>query len=102
MDTYLDRLILAPDLLEQIEALASKDQDVPDHRRKALAACLDGLDRSDRALIRARYEEGLPLAEAAEEFGKSHGAIRAALSRLRDRLRRCVQERLRRPREASS
>jgi len=47
-----------------------------------------------RALLKIRYEARTPLAEAAQQLGRSHGAIRTALARLRDGLRQCVQDRL--------
>ena len=39
-------------------------------------------------------QAGAVLAEAAQQLGRSHGAIRTALVRLRDSLRRCVRDRL--------
>ena len=93
-DIARQRVILAPDLVERLESLAVAEEDSPDDKRQALAACVEGLDDSAKALLGLRYEEGKPLAEVARQLGRSHGAIRTALSRLRDSLRLCVGKRL--------
>ena len=93
-DVARQRVILAPDLIERLETLATADQKSPDEQRQALAACVEALGESARTLLGMRYQEGTPLAEVAQQLGRSHGAIRTALSRLRDSLRQCVQERL--------
>ena len=92
-DVARQRVILAPDLIERLEALATADQKSPDDQRQALAACVEALGESARTLLGMRYQEGKPLAEVAQQLGRSHGAIRTALSRLRDSLRQCVRER---------
>ena len=93
-DVARQRVILAPDLIERLETLATADQKSPDEQRQALAACVEALGESARTLLGMRYQEGKPLAEVAQQLGRSHGAIRTALSRLRDSLRQCVRERL--------
>lgn len=93
-DMARQKVILAPDLIEQIETLAMADSESGDDRRQALAACVNGLGESDRTLLKIRYEARTPLAEAAQQLGRSHGAIRTALARLRNSLERCVQARL--------
>ena len=93
-DMARKRVVLEPDLIEQLEALATADVDAIDDRRQALAACVSALGESAKALLKIRYEEHTPLAEAAQQLGRSHGAIRTALARLRDSLRRCIQDRI--------
>ena len=88
------RVILAPDLIERLEVLATADMESFDDRRQALAACVSALGEAATTLLKIRYEARTPLAEAAQQLGRSHGAIRTALVRLRDSLRRCVRDRL--------
>ncbi len=94
-DAARQKVILAPDLIERIETLTVAERaESDDDRRQALAACVAALGESARALLKIRYETGTPLAEAAEQLGRSHGAVRTALARLRDSLRRCVRDRV--------
>ena len=93
-DLARQRVLLAPDLVERLETLATADKGPTDEKRQALAACVEALGEAARTLLGKRYQEGVPLAEVAQQLGRSHGAIRTALSRLRDSLRQCIQERL--------
>ena len=93
-DMARQKVILAPDLIERLETLATADEESHEDRRKALAKCVWALGESGRTLLKIRYEERTPLAEAAQQLGRSHGAIRTALARLRDTLKRCIQDRL--------
>lgn len=93
-DVARQRVILAPDLIEQLETLATAGQPSNEEQRKALAGCVEALGESARTLLTMRYQAGKPLAEVAQQLGRSHGAIRTALSRLRDSLRECVRARL--------
>ncbi|MCA9174371.1 MAG: sigma-70 family RNA polymerase sigma factor [Planctomycetales bacterium] len=93
-DVARQRVILAPDLIERLEALATADPKSTDEQRQSLAACVQTLDEPAKTLLGMRYQEGQPLAEVARQLGRSHGAIRTALSRLRDSLRQCVRDRL--------
>ena len=95
-DMARKRVILRPDLIERLETLATADAESVDDRRQALAACVSALGEPARALLKIRYEARTPLAEAAQQLGRSHGAIRTALARLRDSLRRCIEDRLNR------
>ena len=93
-DMARQRVILAPDLIERLETLATADDESLDDRRQALAACVSALDESARTLLKIRYEARTPLVDAAQQLGRSHGAIRTALTRLRGSLQRCVRDRL--------
>ncbi len=93
-DMARQKVILAPDLIERLETLATAEGESLDDRRQALAVCVSALGESARTLLKIRYEVRTPLAEAAQQLGRSHGAIRTALARLRDSLRRCVIDRL--------
>lgn len=54
---------------------------------ESLRTALGELGTVDRRIVELCLEEGRSYAEAAEELGVSHGAVRNRLSRTRDRLR---------------
>jgi RNA polymerase sigma-70 factor (ECF subfamily) len=93
-DMARKRVVLEPDLIERLETLATADAEAVADRHRALASCVSALGESARTLLKIRYEARTPLAEAARQLGRSHGAIRTALARLRDSLRRCIQDRI--------
>lgn len=68
----------------------------PDRTREvaALRVCLGGLNERLRALIAARYQDGLQATEIAPRFQLSAEAVRMALMRGRQALARCVAQRL--------
>ena len=63
----------------------------PEDRTPALRACLDELPPGDRALVAERYEAHRPVEAMARDGGCAAGALRVALFRVRQRLRRCVE-----------
>jgi RNA polymerase sigma-70 factor (ECF subfamily) len=84
------------DLEERFDALAAEaadrlgDADVAG----ALRACLELLPGDAAGLIRARYGEGLSMAELAARDGRSEGALAVALVRIREGLRQCIERRI--------
>jgi len=64
-------------------------------RLDALRRCLDGLDGPLRDLVAVRYRDDCAVAEAAERLGRSVTWVTTTLGRLRERLRECVERRLR-------
>jgi RNA polymerase sigma-70 factor (ECF subfamily) len=66
-----------------------------DARRDALQTCLDRLSEQSRRLLMLRYEQGHTVAQLAEELGRSMEAIYKALTRIRLKLRECIDRRLR-------
>ena len=93
-DKARGKVILAPDLIERLEILATAEIPFDDGRPQALAACVQALGEPARTLLKIRYETNRPLAEVAQQLGRSHGAVRTALVRIRESLKRCVQDRL--------
>ena len=59
-----------------------------------LRACLERLPQRSRELLRLRYEEDLDAAALGERLGREPNAVRQALFRVRELLRRCVEGRL--------
>lgn len=64
-------------------------------RLAALQRCLEGLDGPMRDLLALRYRDECAVAEAASRLGRSVTWVTTTLGRLRDRLRDCVERRLR-------
>lgn len=60
----------------------------------ALETCLSKLGEASRNLIRQRYEEGLGIAEIRGMSGGKHSAITMKLHRIRERLRNCIEGRM--------
>lgn len=94
-DQARSRLLLAPEVIDQLAETAIKQVETFDRRQAALAACHQELDASAKQLLALRLGEDLPLHDVAERLGRSHGAVRTAFSRLRSALRTCVERRLR-------
>ena len=64
----------------------------------ALEVALTELDAGSRALLEARYEQRLPLADIAAECGSSERGIEGRLARLREKLRQSILRQLAAPR----
>ena len=61
-----------------------------DDREIALDTCLEKLPDEDRELIRDHYYSGLSMVDHAEQAGRSVGALRQVLYRIRNTLRLCI------------
>ncbi|MFT4550358.1 MAG: RNA polymerase sigma-70 factor (ECF subfamily) [Verrucomicrobiales bacterium] len=89
------RLVFSEDLedifADELPAMA----DDFDDRQSALRTCLDELKKSDRNLITHRYFNNTPLQTYADETGRSVAGVRVTLHRLRNRLQKCIEGKLR-------
>ena len=65
-----------------------------DRRREALDRCLEAIPANARRLVELTYREGCDAATVATRLKASVNAIYLALSKLRRRLRACVEQRL--------
>jgi RNA polymerase sigma-70 factor (ECF subfamily) len=92
-DKKRDRLVFDGELLQQ---LAQRPQPAEDSeaRHVALRHCLAELPDGPRLLISQRYRSGSSIRELARRLGKSEGALKVALSRIRKRLMDCIEKRL--------
>lgn len=82
---------------ELIETLAREAEPLLtdlQQRQSALRDCLDSLPETDQQIIRAHYESELPLASVSAELGRSIGALKQVLFRVRRSLKDCVERRL--------
>ena len=59
-----------------------------------LRHCLETMSSDNQIFIKLRYEGGLSMKQIATEVGKTVGAVKVKLHRLRRSLRDCVQNRL--------
>ncbi|MBA3708623.1 MAG: sigma-70 family RNA polymerase sigma factor [Planctomycetes bacterium] len=60
----------------------------------ALRLCIDDLPAHSRELVRLRYEEDLDSDTMGGDLGRAGNAVRQALFRVREVLRRCVEGRV--------
>ncbi len=76
----------------QVERLCEVARE--DTRTEALRECLGEMDPEARALVEARYGEGLSIRELTERHGTRHSALTMRLHRLRSALAACMNGRL--------
>jgi len=82
---------------ELVETLANEAEPVLadfEQRHAALRNCLEKLPDRDREIVHAHYEGGQPLATVSARIGRSVGALKQVLFRVRRTLRVCVEARL--------
>jgi RNA polymerase sigma-70 factor (ECF subfamily) len=80
-------------LAEQTHADAPAEDDA-DLYLAALRGCRGELPAADADLIRLRYEKGLSFEAIAAECGQTAAAVQKAVSRIRFRLRACIEGQL--------
>lgn len=86
----------AREALRQRLLLAAAEETPPDgDRLTALRACQEELPPRLLTLLTIRYHDGASVAEAAEQLGATVTWVTTTLGRLRERLRACVERRLR-------
>lgn len=66
----------------------------PAEKKQALTECIQGFGKKSREIIRLRYEEGKSCTSISRIAKKSVDAIYMALSRIRQALKKCVEEKL--------
>jgi RNA polymerase sigma-70 factor, ECF subfamily len=93
-------LALSSEAMQALEAafnqIAFEDTERPASRQEdALRHCIERLPAKSQKLVRLRYQEALKVEEIATRVAGSPQAIQKALSRLREKLQKCVERRLR-------
>ena len=89
-----DRLVFT----DKVVAIIDEREDCSDERQERLSLlhqCFQALSDGNQAFINLRYQGGLSMEQMAMEVGKTSGAVRTKLHRLRRSLRDCVQNYLR-------
>lgn len=82
---------------ELVETLANEAEPLLsdfEYRHTALRHCVQKLPEQDRRIVRAHYESGQPLAAVSSEVGRSIGALKQVLFRVRRTLRTCIEKQL--------
>jgi RNA polymerase sigma-70 factor (ECF subfamily) len=90
-DQNREKLIVDQALVEQV--FDESESTDGDDRRMALRHCLTELDDRQVQLLRSRYTEGASMLEIAQQQGRSVGAVKMALKRVRASLLGCIQRR---------
>ncbi|TWT72831.1 ECF RNA polymerase sigma factor SigE [Posidoniimonas polymericola] len=93
-DRQRERLSFSPDLVELMSDAAEEQVKKLGDRQLALRKCLSQLPAEKRQLIGMRYFEELSMAEIAARLGKSAGAVKATVRRLRGLLHECVSRKM--------
>ena len=79
---------------QRFVALAADQDTFWESRRRVLNSCMRMLPEEDRRLILRRYERRQMVHEIAAEIGVKPDTLSKRLERLRDALRKCVEEHL--------
>ena len=85
-------LVLSPDAILKLVEAADRSESRPAPGFEALEHCLGKLPKKSRRLLILRYSQAQPLEVIAAEFRATQTAVYQALSRLRRRLRDCMQQ----------
>lgn len=81
---------------ESLLATLTQETVQPDLESELLAMdrCIQELTPSNREMLQLRYSSELSIAEIAERFGRSVGAVYDAMYRVRGQLATCIQRKL--------
>ena len=79
---------------QRIELAVAATDAGGDDRRVALRHCLSDLQEEQLHLLKLRYTLELPIQTMGQRLGKSEGAVKMALRRVRLALMRCITQRL--------
>lgn len=89
--------LVSKELIEAVRVAFDESEEFQHNRIESLRKCLELVSPSSRQLIRLRYEQEKNCAQIAQELGTTLESIYKALSRLRQRLETCIQQRLNSP-----
>ncbi|MFC4991452.1 sigma-70 family RNA polymerase sigma factor [Rubritalea tangerina] len=83
------------ELIMAIDAIWNKrNSESTKLKQKALDRCLEKLKATEKELIQVRYSKGTNIEQYAHQIGRSADSLRTTISRVRAKLRDCVQRRL--------
>ena len=89
-----NRLVFSDSVYEQIDEKNERLEDDDDARIDALKDCIKLLKVNESKLLEQRYRQDLPLANIASAMNLSLDAIGMRLSRVRQKLGTCIEQRL--------
>jgi RNA polymerase sigma-70 factor, ECF subfamily len=91
-----DAPALEPEALNAVAARLNSTDDARDRLyAEALPGCIDRLNENDRELVRLRYSTGTAVKAIAESLNRSVNGVSQSLARVRQLLRKCVEETVR-------
>lgn len=88
------RFVFDPDVVEMMSTEASHHAETSNGRGEALERCLGTLSEASRHTITEYYAHGHSIGDLAGKIGKSSGAVKVILLRLRTKLRECIEGQL--------
>lgn len=95
-EQYL-HLMPSPELASAIERThertSSREIGETSGRLEHLNRCMAQMEQRQRTLLELRYRQGATLRRIAEESGRTPGAVQVALSRVRQFLLKCMEQR---------
>tara|TARA_R110002073_G_scaffold327238_1_gene507721 strand:- start:4381 stop:5007 length:627 start_codon:yes stop_codon:yes gene_type:complete len=94
-----ERLRFSDDLTQLISAELIQNREHYDHYVSALDKCIEMLPEHHRGLIEDRYRNEIPLDVVAQQVNRSNATVRRMINRVRETLRDCVSQRMRRDNE---
>jgi len=89
------------ELFDRFTELWAETAATTSERSSALEVCLERLPPRPRLMVGLRYFEELNSEEIARRLGSKSAAVRVTLQRIREQLRACVEQHLRRERQAT-
>ncbi len=85
----------APQLFQrELERVDEQSPEIWVERTESLRQCLESLSEPLRQFVDWRYREEIPLEEMAQRSGRSVAAIKKQLWKIRQKLQRCIEQRL--------
>lgn len=87
-----DRQVFDPATIECLQAAFTALPETESVQLAFLQECMQRLDGRGRQLCELRYRQGLKPAAISESLGMAGTAVRKALQRIRERLRRCIEK----------
>ncbi|WP_437231110.1 sigma-70 family RNA polymerase sigma factor [Planctomicrobium sp. SH661] len=88
------RYVFSPQLIDKLFETHCVAEELFDVRRTALQQCLKKLSGSELDLVNSFYQEGSSLTAAAQHSGKTPNSLHKAISRIRLKLSRCIDQRM--------
>jgi RNA polymerase sigma-70 factor, ECF subfamily len=89
-----DRHVFNDEIVDSIALSYQMLVEEADPYRDALQRCVEGLEGRAKRVVELRYGKGLTSPVVAREMRLSAGAVRMLLSRVRQSLRECIEQRL--------
>ena len=82
------------DIVDQWAAYAGHGDQDGGRKVEALKECLKGLEERERRALELRYKDEIPREEIGRALNLSDGGVKNLMERARDKLKRCMERRL--------